>query len=297
MRAQRLDVLPPVVAPEGEIDSDDDDESIIGMADEVDDVGESDEAVDTEEADITSVTALVQKIELSEQAVVAPPEPHVETRSKRAISEVASGSVEDPSHHADEEGVSEIRDNAAGMITTLMSLDDDDDNQLPIKAKARRHRSDAPLCAMSPESVSKLKTVTKRAAKMRLKRGITMDTGAHHNVMPRRMAGKRAVTQSPGSKRGMHYVAAGNERIPNEGEINFDFESQEGHKETFVFQIAAVNKALGSVAYVVDGVQGRVRQEHEDRRGHVVHGAQAHEEDLQVPKREERVDIGRRSRY
>ena len=105
---------------------------------------------------------------------------------------------------------------------------------------------------MSPESVSKIKAVTKRAAEMRLKRGITMDTGAHHNVMPRRMAGKRAVTQSPGSKRGMHYVAAGNERIPNEGEINFDFESQEGHKETFVFQIAAVNKALGSVAYVVD---------------------------------------------
>ena len=93
MLAQRLDVLPPAVAPEGEIDSDDDDESVIGMADEVDDVGESDEAVDTEEVDITSGAALVQKIELSEQAVVAPPEPHVESRSKRAISEVASGFV------------------------------------------------------------------------------------------------------------------------------------------------------------------------------------------------------------
>ena len=50
----------------------------------------------------------------------------------------------------------------------------------------------------------------------------------------------------------MHYVAAGNERIKNEGEIDFDFESIEGHKEVFVFQIADVNKALGSVAYVVD---------------------------------------------
>ena len=63
---------------------------------------------------------------------------------------------------------------------------------------------------------------------------------------------RRVVKRPPGSKRGIHYVAAGNERIPNKGEITFDFESLEGHKESFVFQIAAVNKALGSVAYVVD---------------------------------------------
>ena len=50
----------------------------------------------------------------------------------------------------------------------------------------------------------------------------------------------------------MCYVAAGNERIKNEGEITFDFESLEGHRESFVFQIAAVNKALGSGAYMVD---------------------------------------------
>ena len=50
----------------------------------------------------------------------------------------------------------------------------------------------------------------------------------------------------------MHYLCAGIERITNQGEIDFDFESVEGHKETFVFQIADVNKALGSVAYVVD---------------------------------------------
>ena len=107
---------------------------------------------------------------------------------------------------------------------------------------------EAPLCAMSPAKVSKIKSGINKSAKMRLKRGITMDTGARHNVMPRRMAGKRAVKQSTGSKRGMHYVAAGNERIPSKGEINFDFESLEDHKESFVFQIAAVNKALGSLA-------------------------------------------------
>ena len=47
-------------------------------------------------------------------------------------------------------------------------------------------------------------------------------------------------------------MAAGNERIRNEGEITFDFESLEGHQELFVLQIAEVKKALGSGAYMVD---------------------------------------------
>ena len=47
-------------------------------------------------------------------------------------------------------------------------------------------------------------------------------------------------------------VAAGNERIKNEGEITFDFESLEAHAVSFVFQIAEVNKARGSGAYMVD---------------------------------------------
>ena len=50
----------------------------------------------------------------------------------------------------------------------------------------------------------------------------------------------------------MCHVAAGNERIENEGEITFDFESLEGHQESFVFQIADLNNALASGAYMVD---------------------------------------------
>ena len=57
---------------------------------------------------------------------------------------------------------------------------------------------------------------------------------------------------SSGSKRGLCYVAAGNDRIWNEGEITLYFESFEGHKESSVFHIAAVNKALGSGAYMVE---------------------------------------------
>jgi hypothetical protein len=88
--------------------------------------------------------------------------------------------------------------------------------------------------------------------KMKLRRGITMDTGAHHNVIPKRMVGKRKIRPSEGSRRGMRYVGAGGEKICNEGEVDFPFESVEGHLASMVFQIAEVNKPLGSVAYFVD---------------------------------------------
>ena len=87
---------------------------------------------------------------------------------------------------------------------------------------------------------------------VKLRRGITMDTGAHDNVMPERMTGQRKIRPSLGSKKGMCYVAAGNEKIANLGEIDFNFTSTEGHPASMVFQVANVNKALGSVAYVVD---------------------------------------------
>ena len=85
-----------------------------------------------------------------------------------------------------------------------------------------------------------------------MKKGITMDTGAHHNVMPKRMVGKRRIRSSEGSRKGMRYVGAGGEKIMNEGEVDFPFESIEGHQSSMVFQIAEVNKPLVSVAYFVD---------------------------------------------
>ena len=47
-------------------------------------------------------------------------------------------------------------------------------------------------------------------------------------------------------------MAANNGRIPNEGEVDFKFTTMEGNDEQFVIQIAEVNKALGSVSYLVD---------------------------------------------
>ena len=47
--------------------------------------------------------------------------------------------------------------------------------------------------------------------KLKLKRGITMDSGAGNNVMPRRMVIRKSdIRESEGSRNGVHYVAANN---------------------------------------------------------------------------------------
>jgi hypothetical protein len=90
--------------------------------------------------------------------------------------------------------------------------------------------------------------------RMKMARGITVDSGAADPVMPRRMVRGRhnAIKPSAGSKAGVHYVAADNARIKNEGEAAFNFTTAEGNEESWTFQIAAVNKVLCAVSYLVD---------------------------------------------
>ena len=85
-------------------------------------------------------------------------------------------------------------------------------------------------------------------------RGMTVDSGAADNVIPRRMVkgGKNKIRASPGSRRGVHYISASNDRIPNEGECDFHFSTKDGQDQNFTFQIAEVNKALCAVSYLVD---------------------------------------------
>ena len=89
--------------------------------------------------------------------------------------------------------------------------------------------------------------------KMRLKRGITMDSGAGNNVMPRRMVMRKSdIRESEGYRNGVHYVAANNGRIPNEGEYDLKFNTAEGTEQYLTFQIAEVNKALCAISNLVD---------------------------------------------
>ena len=98
-----------------------------------------------------------------------------------------------------------------------------------------------------------LKSATEIGAKrMKLRRGITVDSGASANVMRRRMVRGQRIRPSPGSRRGAHYRAANNGRIANEGGCDFKFQTVEGNDQNLTFQIAEVNKALGSVSYLVD---------------------------------------------
>ena len=88
---------------------------------------------------------------------------------------------------------------------------------------------------------------------MRLARGITVDSGAADNVMPRRfLRGRAKIRPSTASKAGVHYVAASNHRIPNEGEADFEFQTKDGQSLSWLFQIAEVNKTLAAVSALVD---------------------------------------------
>ena len=89
---------------------------------------------------------------------------------------------------------------------------------------------------------------------MRMVRGVTVDSGAADNVMPRRMVrGKHNnIRPSKASRAGVHYVTASSTRIANEGETDLKFTTEGGVKVDWLFQVAEVNKVLASVSYLVD---------------------------------------------
>ena len=89
--------------------------------------------------------------------------------------------------------------------------------------------------------------------RLKMSRGITVDSGAADNVMPRKILRKwMRVRPSKASKAGVHYVAANNARIPNEGEVDFAFQTKDGQQHSWLFQVAGVNKVLASVSSLVD---------------------------------------------
>ena len=110
-----------------------------------------------------------------------------------------------------------------------------------------------PRCLQTNQSESRPRGSPKsKVLRAKLKRGLTVDSGSHHNVMPKRLVRKSKIRESEFSRRGLHYVAANKGRIPNEGEVDFEFTTNEGVEESWVFQMAEVNKALASIADRVD---------------------------------------------
>ena len=79
--------------------------------------------------------------------------------------------------------------------------------------------------------------------RLRMSRGMTADSGAADSVMPRRLLRYwHKIKPHAASLAGVHYVAASDHRIRNEGEGKFPFQTKEGGKHSWTFQIAEMNK-------------------------------------------------------
>ena len=134
-------------------------------------------------------------------------------------------------------------------------VSDDDDNGDDPKSDINAVDDESPEVSSmsSPASRARPARIV-GARRMRLKRGLTMDSGASANVMPKKMTiDPKRIRPSPGSRAGVKYVVANDGVIKNEGEYEMEFQTKEGQNKMVVMQIAEVNKALASVAYFVDG--------------------------------------------
>ena len=80
----------------------------------------------------------------------------------------------------------------------------------------------------------------------------TVDSGASNSVAPINALPGVKIVESAGSKSGMHYVSAGNDRIPNVGEQTVHFKTKEGHRAALKWQCAPVTKPLLSVSHICD---------------------------------------------
>ena len=89
---------------------------------------------------------------------------------------------------------------------------------------------------------------------LRIRNGITMDSGSSVFVMPTGWMTMFLLEESEGSRKGQTYVAAakGSKPILNEGQRTIKFFTSENEKRKVTCQVAGVNKILASVAQICD---------------------------------------------
>ena len=108
-----------------------------------------------------------------------------------------------------------------------------------------------------PVNVKDIKGVINEGRWLRVKNGMTMDSGASVFVMPSSWLDMFELRESAGSRKGQTYVAAAKDGKPirNEGEKVIKFytkPSKSASRRKLTFQVAAVNKMLASVAGFCD---------------------------------------------
>ena len=84
-----------------------------------------------------------------------------------------------------------------------------------------------------------------------ISKGITIDSGAAESVIPPDHAPQFPTVPSDASRAGVSYVAANGGKLPNKGEQKVMFSTKEGITRSMMFQVAPVNKPLGSVSRIV----------------------------------------------
>ena len=96
------------------------------------------------------------------------------------------------------------------------------------------------------------KLLRRLAGMIKIRKGLTIDSGAADHVMPLGWLAWIIMVASAGSLRRLHYVAASGTRIPNLGQQVVRFLTENGTWASWTFQVAAVNKPLVSVSKLVD---------------------------------------------
>ena len=79
-----------------------------------------------------------------------------------------------------------------------------------------------------------------------------MDSGAAESFAPPSMAPGETIEESPGSKRGQHYISASKERLPNMGQQRMPVRTNEGMDSKDLYQIAEVSRPLTAVSATCD---------------------------------------------
>ena len=89
---------------------------------------------------------------------------------------------------------------------------------------------------------------------LRIKNGITVDSGCSVFVVPSDWLKMFKKVESEGQRRGQQFSAAAKDGKPilNEGQKLIDFVTDQGKKKAMLCQVARVNKILASVALICD---------------------------------------------
>ena len=81
---------------------------------------------------------------------------------------------------------------------------------------------------------------------------ITIDSGAANHVMSSSLFPEYEILDSPGSIAGQRFVAAGGQRLANQGEKHLHVYMTDGTRARMVMQITDVNRSLASVGLICE---------------------------------------------